>query len=99
MVTTSNALDSKRLTVYLLIGVAVCTFITRIYVQIWFADVMPHSPQPMTGRVYREMAAFGTAVYLNKSEVHFMRALDIGFILSIGLLFVVYYLRNRLKWA
>src|ERR1700733_13906081 len=90
---------AKRTVVSLLVATVLFTVAAEIYIRVHYAAVMPRSPEPQTGRIYRTMAAFGTAVYVNKQEIDRVDFVNYD-LMSVSAIFMLllYYLKARLKW-
>jgi hypothetical protein len=89
----------KRAILCLLAGTVRFTVIAGIYMRIHYAAVMPRSPEPQTGRIYGTMAALEAKADVNKKEIHRRYAIDYNLgAASVLIMFLVYYLRIRLKW-
>jgi hypothetical protein len=65
----SNNPLARRALVVFLAAVFVVAVAAGIYIHIHYSNVMPHSPQAQTGRVYRMVVNHGTVVYVNKQEL------------------------------
>ena len=63
-----NSLARRALVIFLAVIFLVAAA-AGIYIHIHYSDVMPHSPQPQTGRVYRMVVNHGTVIYVNKQEL------------------------------
>jgi len=63
-----NSLARRALAIFLAVIFLVAAA-AGIYIHIHYSDVMPHSPQPQTGRVYRMVVNHGTVIYVNKQEL------------------------------
>jgi hypothetical protein len=73
----------------ILIG-AVCligflTAIARIGTGLYYSEVMPRSPEPLSGRIYRAGAAFNTAVYVKKTELDWLNFLNYDMMSLLGI--------------
>ena len=89
----------KKTLVCLLVGTVVFTFAAEIYIRIRYAAVMPRSPEPQTGRVYRTMVAWGNVVYVNKQEIERVDFVNYDLMSVSGIfMLLLYYLKARLKW-
>jgi hypothetical protein len=58
--------------VSLVFGMGFFGLAASIYIPIHYAAVMPRSPQPETGRIYRVTAQYGAVVYVNKQEFEWL---------------------------
>ncbi|MGB2593148.1 MAG: hypothetical protein WAJ96_21055 [Candidatus Acidiferrum sp.] len=59
---------ARRILFIVMGGTVLFTAVALLWIRVRYAAVMPHVPQPQTGRIYRTMAAFGTAVYVSEKE-------------------------------
>ena len=90
---------ARKTVVCLLVGTVLFTVFAEIYIRVHYAAVMPRSPEPQTDRIYRTMAAFGTAVYVNKQEIDRVDFVNYDLVSVSGIfMLLLYYLKARLKW-
>jgi hypothetical protein len=83
----------------LVFGTVLFTLAASIYIPFHYAAVMPQSPQPETGRVYRITVQYGAVVYVNKQELDrrdFVKY-DLTTLSVVGML-VLFFLGTRLGW-
>jgi hypothetical protein len=85
--------------VCVLAGTILFTVSAELYIRFHYAAVMPRFPEPQAGRIYRTMAAFGAAVYVNKCEIDKVNFVNY-YLMGISGIFVLvlYYLKARLGW-
>ena len=50
-------------------GIILFDLVANTYIPFRYAAVMPRSPQPEAGRIYRVTAQYGAMVYVNKQEL------------------------------
>lgn len=64
--------SSKALRTGLLIfclAIISLTGFSELYIRFHYAEVMPRSPQPETGRIYAMPAQYGGTIYVSKAEL------------------------------
>jgi hypothetical protein len=94
-----NNAFAKKILVGLLAGTVVFTVAAEIYLRFHFAAAMPRSPDPLSGRTYRTMAVYGSAVYVNKQELDRVDFVNYDLMSVSGIfMLVLFYLKARLKW-
>lgn len=70
-----------------------------MFLPLHYAGVMPRSPQPDSGRIYRVAVGSGIDVYLNKSDTHLLDLVEYKLsAVAVGCMFVLLYYLKRLKW-
>lgn len=85
--------------VSIVLGTVFFGLAATIYIPIHYAAVMPRSPQPETGRIYRVTAQYGAVVYVNKQEfdrLEFVRY-DLWIASAVGML-ALFLIAMRLGW-
>jgi hypothetical protein len=57
--------------VLIVLAASICFFTVGggVYIDVHYSAVMPGSPQPSTGRIYRMVVNHGYVVYVNKREL------------------------------
>jgi hypothetical protein len=94
----ANRKFARRALICILGGILVISFATTLYTRVHYAAVMPQSPQPQSGRIYRTMAGFGTSVYINKQEQDWVNFVDYDLMTVSGICaLVLVFLVMRLK--
>jgi hypothetical protein len=83
----------------LVCGIVLFTLAASIYIPFHYAAVMPRSPQPESGRIYRITAQYGAVVYVNRQELgrcDFVKY-DLTTASGVGVL-ALFFLGSRLGW-
>jgi hypothetical protein len=59
---------AKTVFMCLVVALGLSTLISGLYIEFHYSAVMPHSPQPETGRIYPKWFKSGGTVYVNRQE-------------------------------
>jgi hypothetical protein len=89
----------KNLVMGLVFGIVIFSLAANTYIPFRYAAVMPRSPQPETGRIYRIATQYGAVVYVSKQELNrfnFVRY-DLAILSGIGML-GLFLLGTRFGW-
>ena len=71
----------------------------NIYIPFHYAAVMPRSPQPETGRIYRVTAQYGAVVYVNKQELDRLDFVTYDLTIASGVgMIALFFVGMRLGW-
>jgi len=98
MIITRNKF-TKIIFVSIVLGTVFFGLAANIYIPFHYAAVMPRSPQPETGRIYRVTAQYGAVVYVNKQELDSLDFAKYGLKIAsaVGML-TLFFVGMRLGW-
>ncbi|MGB2592813.1 MAG: hypothetical protein WBG02_19650 [Candidatus Acidiferrum sp.] len=89
---------ARRTLLIIMGGTVLFTAVALLWIRVRYAAVMPHVPQPQTGRIYRTMAAFGTAVYVSEKELDWVNFVSYDLMEVSGIfMLILYFLVTKLK--
>ena len=90
---------TKIIFVSIVLGTVFFGLAANIYIPFHYAAVMPRSPQPETGRIYRVTAQYGAVVYVNKQELDRLdfAKYDLTIASAVGML-ALFFVGMRLGW-
>jgi hypothetical protein len=89
----------KNVVMGLVFGTIIFSLAANTYIPFRYAAVMPRSPQPETGRIYRVTAQYGAVVYVSNKELNRFNFVkyDLAILSGIGML-GLFLLGTRLGW-